>query len=74
MAPECPVPLRPTRMRIAELTLNARAERLERIEAELRRRLRTSCEEMPDDQFQELVQRMAALQLKYELRGADSNH
>ena len=61
-------------MRIAELTLNARAERLEHIEAELRRRLRSSCEAMPDDQFQELVQRMAALQLKYELRGADSTH
>ncbi|MCY7379344.1 MAG: hypothetical protein LH467_08430 [Gemmatimonadaceae bacterium] len=56
------------------MTLHARADRLERIEAELRRRLRPSCAEMPDDQFQELVQRMAALQLKYELRGADSNH
>lgn len=58
-------------MRIAELTSHARAMRLERIEAELRRRLRSSCAEMPDDQFQELVERMAALQLKYELRSTD---
>lgn len=28
---------------------------------------------MPDDLFQELVERMAALQLKYELRSTDSD-
>ncbi|MEO7857813.1 MAG: hypothetical protein ABIU76_12500 [Gemmatimonadaceae bacterium] len=60
-------------MRIAELTLHARAERLEHIEAELRQRLRPSCTEMPADQFQELVERMASLQLKYELRGTDGD-
>lgn len=53
------------------MTLHARAERLEHIEAELRRRLRSSCAELPADQFQELVERMASLQLKYELRGTD---
>lgn len=47
--------------------------RLEGIEAELRRRLRSSCADMPDDQFQELVERMAALQLKYELRSTDGD-
>ncbi len=60
-------------MRIAELTSQARAMRLEVIEAELRRRLRSSCADMPDDLFQELVERMAALQLKYELRSTDSD-
>lgn len=28
---------------------------------------------MPDDQFQELIERMAALQLKYELRSDDGD-
>ena len=60
-------------MRIAELTSHARVMRLEGIEAELRRRLRSSCADMPDDQFQELVERMAALQLKYELRSTDGD-
>ncbi|MEO7714356.1 MAG: hypothetical protein ABIV10_15700 [Gemmatimonadaceae bacterium] len=55
------------------MTLHARAERLEHIEAELRQRLRPSCTEMPADQFQELVERMASLQLKYELRGTDGD-
>ena len=60
-------------MRIAELTSHARVMRLKSLEAELRRRLRSSCAEMPDDQFQELVERMAALQLKYELRSTDGD-
>ena len=58
-------------MRIAVLTSHARATRLKSIEAELRRRLRASCADMPDDQFQELIERMAALQLKYEMRSDD---
>ena len=28
---------------------------------------------MPDDQFQELIERMAALQLKYEMRSDDDD-
>ena len=73
MAPERPILFASTRMRIPELTSHARAARLKSIETELRRRLRSSCAEMPDDQFQELVERMAALQLKYELRSTDSD-
>ena len=60
-------------MRISELTSHARAKRLEGIEAELRRRLRSSCAEMPADQFQELIERMSTLQLKYELRSDDGD-
>ena len=60
-------------MRIAALTSHARATRLHNIEGELRRRLRPSCADMPDDQFQELIERMAALQLKYEMRSDDDD-
>ena len=45
----------------------ARAERLEAIRAELVQRIRPLCEAMPDDVFLEMVESMAALQLKYEL-------
>ena len=55
------------------MTTHARATRLKIIEAELRRRLRSSCAQMPDDQFQELIERMAALQLKYEMRSDDDD-
>jgi hypothetical protein len=45
----------------------ARAERLEVIRAELVQRIRPLCGAMPDDVFLEMVESMAALQLKYEL-------
>ena len=45
----------------------ARDERLDRIEGELRRRLRPVCPDMPEEIFFEMTERMAAIQLKYEL-------
>jgi len=45
----------------------ARAERLQTISGELRRRIRPVCADMPEELFFEMIDRMAALQLKYEL-------
>ena len=45
----------------------ARDERLETIRAELRDRIRPVCPEMPEEIFLEMVDGMAAIQLKYEL-------
>lgn len=45
----------------------AREERLEDIRTELRRRIRSVCRDMPEELFFEMIDRMAAIQLKYEL-------
>ncbi len=44
-----------------------RKERLEVITLELRSRIRPVCETMPDDMFLEMIEQMAAIQLKYEI-------
>jgi hypothetical protein len=49
----------------------ARAARLSAIRAELLVRIRPLCAEMPDELFLEMVEGMAAVQLKYELNGAE---
>jgi hypothetical protein len=49
-------------------TDRARTERLGSIRAELLERIRPICRDMPREQFLELVERMAAIQLKYELK------
>ena len=46
----------------------ARAARLTTIRDELLERMRPVCTRMPHDLFLELVESMAAIQLKYELR------
>jgi hypothetical protein len=51
-----------------EIGDRARAERLGAIRAELLRRIRPLCAGMPDELFLEMVETMAAIQLKYELR------
>jgi len=51
-----------------DITDRARAERLETIRDELLVRIRPVCSRMPQDLFLELVESMAAIQLKYELR------
>ncbi|HEX8904601.1 MAG TPA: hypothetical protein VF771_07150 [Longimicrobiaceae bacterium] len=48
----------------------ARAERLDVIRNDLLRRMRPLCAGMPEDLFIELVESMAAVQLKYEMRDA----
>jgi hypothetical protein len=50
------------------ITDRARAERLGVIRDELLERIRPVCSRMPQDLFLELVESMAAIQLKYELR------
>jgi hypothetical protein len=52
-----------------ELSERARSERLRSIRTELLERLRPVCRGMAQDQFFEMVESMAALQLKYEIRG-----
>jgi hypothetical protein len=51
-----------------EITDRARSERLGAIRAELLPRLRPICSEMSQELFLEMVESMAAIQLKYELR------
>lgn len=57
-------------MVMANRTVTERAcsERLTIIRSELLRRIRPVCTRMPQDLFLELVESMAAIQLKYELR------
>lgn len=50
-----------------EFTERARAERLEFIRAELVSRLKPVCTAWPDHLFAEMVDTMAAIQLKFEL-------
>ncbi|HEY2066767.1 MAG TPA: hypothetical protein VGG84_12460 [Gemmatimonadaceae bacterium] len=47
--------------------VRAQGERLHAIRQDLIRRIRPICADMPDDLFFELIERMAAVQLKYEL-------
>ena len=51
-----------------DITDRARSDRLRVIRDELLRRIRPACGNMPQDMFLELIESMAALQLKYELR------
>lgn len=53
-----------------EISERARADRLEHIRTGLMQRMRVVCRDTPDDLFQELVDRMALIQLKYELHEA----
>ena len=46
----------------------ARDDRLDHIISELRLRIRPVCPDMPEALFFEMIERMAAIQLKYELR------
>jgi hypothetical protein len=50
-----------------EMGQRARDERLEVITDELRQRIRPVCPGMPEELFFEMIERMAAIQLKYEL-------
>jgi hypothetical protein len=50
-----------------EMGQRARDERLEDIRVELRGRIRPLCLDMPEDLFFEMIDRMATIQLKYEL-------
>jgi predicted protein tyrosine phosphatase len=61
--------LTPYQKRMADhhITERARTERLSQIQGELLRRIRPVCLDMPDDLFMELVDAMAAVQLKYEM-------
>ncbi|MEO8619538.1 MAG: hypothetical protein ABI625_00655 [bacterium] len=51
-----------------ELGQRARDQRLELISASLRKRIRPACADMPEELFFEMIDRMATIQLKYELR------
>ncbi len=57
-----------------EITERARVERLTQIRGELLRRIRPFCETMPHELFLEMIETMAAVQLKYELRGPSEPH
>lgn len=50
-----------------DLEQRAQDERLAFIISELRRRIRPVCPEMPEELFFEMIERMGAIQLKYEL-------
>jgi len=52
----------------SDITDRARSERLMTIRSELHERIRPVCPEMPQELFVEMVESMAAIQLKYELR------
>jgi hypothetical protein len=60
-------PHHPTAMAY-NITDRARTERLSIIRGELLERIRPVCGRMPQDLFLEMVESMAAIQLKYELR------
>ena len=50
-----------------QLEEHARQLRRESISAELRRRIRPVCGTVPEEVFNELIDRMTEIQLKYEL-------
>jgi hypothetical protein len=54
-------------MSVADLGKQVRDQRLALITAELRDRIRPVCPEMVDELFFEMIDGMAAVQLKYEL-------
>ena len=49
------------------ITERARSERHARIREDLLQRMRPVCLDMPEDLFLELIETMAALQLRYEM-------
>lgn len=51
-----------------DISERARAERLEVIRTELIERIRPICGGMPQELFLEMIDGMASIQLKYELR------
>lgn len=55
-------------MAYSDITDRARLERLDIIRADLLERIRPVCRDMPHELFLEMVESMAAIQLKYELR------
>jgi len=55
-------------MTTTQIADRARADRLGVIRGELLRRIRPICSRMPQDLFIEMVESMAAIQLKYELK------
>ena len=57
----------------SDITDRARGERLGAIRAELLQRIRPICHAMPAELFVEMVESMAEIQLKYELRSATGN-
>lgn len=56
-----------------DISDRARADRLADIRTGLVRRMRGVCLDTPDELFQELVDRMALVQLKYELHETDGS-
>jgi hypothetical protein len=58
----------PSAMTNSSITERARTQRLSIIRGELLQRIRPICSGMPQDLFLEMVESMAAIQLKYELR------
>jgi hypothetical protein len=58
-------------MSLTDVTSRARTQRLGSIRAELLTRIRPVCPTMPQELFLEMVESMAAIQLKYELRNTD---
>jgi hypothetical protein len=72
LADDRPATLHPTVMPY-NIPDRARSERLGVIRNELLERIRPVCSRMPQDLFLELVDSMAAIQLKYELRTSQEN-
>ena len=68
MALNWPQPLVSRLMAYTDISDRARTERLGHIRAELLVRIRPVCRDMAHDLFLEMVESMAAIQLKYELR------
>ena len=60
-------------MAYTDVNDRARFDRLEVIRAQLMERLRPICGEMPQELFLEMVESMAAIQLKYELKTANGS-
>ena len=58
-------------MGYTQVSDRARTDRLGAIRAELLERIRPVCTHMPQDVFLDMVETMAAIQLKYELRSAN---
>lgn len=58
-------------MGYTDVSDRARTDRLGAIRAELLERIRPVCGNMPHDLFLEMVESMATIQLKYELKSAN---
>jgi hypothetical protein len=57
-------------MKRVDAGARTQAQRFGVVRNELMRRIRPVCEDMPDDLFIEMIERMAAVQIKYELKDA----